>query len=477
MSINNGNTEDKITITIVFEDKETIVSWHPLETSLKDAKFMFLCTCDSLTDSHFEIYDANDTLIDPNALNHFVNNSIFFLHKSKNETKPISNLLLNDKRKLYVEIEPLKHIEAETTIKYICVGSNILKQTKKGIPHIKLFQLSSDQKRILWYSKSKKIDKSQIALESIKDISLGQISPLFQQFPIKSLEEFSFSIYYYINNTNNNTQKKKDKNLHTLDLICKDEREFDIWLIAIKALHSHYNSKIISKHDLLSHSSNYQKQIQKGNLSNCSTFLFYSDKEYTPKGKCLEKILITRDISLYALTRRMYSICDRHMKILEQIIKFNDEEEQNNKELTLGITENEYRELFNEETVDDIETQKAQIEILYHKCVTSLAISFDDFFLWYDLNKNNTQAHVPKNRILSFGETLAIIHSHYSIYLPYKRLENNTIQDKIESDNFLKELDIRLWEIEITFEQILGIINQFNSANTSFLSKIKGLFK
>lgn len=474
MCTNNGSNEDKITITLLFEDKETKVSWCPSETSNKDAKFMFLCACDSLIDSHFEIYDSNGALIDHNSLYHFKNNSGFFLHKAKKGTKPIANLLLDDKRKLFVEIEPLKHIEAQTAIKYICVGSNILKQTKKGIPHIKMFQLSSDLKRILWYSKSKKIEQSQIAIDSIKDITLGQISDTFQLFPIKILEEFSFSIYYFVNNNKGN----KTKEIHSLDLICKNAREFDIWLIAIKALHSHYNSKIISKNDLLSHSLNYQKEIKKGNVGKCSSFLFYSNQEYTSKGKCIEKILINRDISLYTLTKRISNLCQRQLKLLEQMIKFTDDnEDKKNKDLTSGYNIEEYQELFDEEIVDDLETQKSQIGILYQKSTTCLTVALDDFFLWYNLNKNNTQAYVPQNKMLAFNEIMASIHSHYTIYLPYKHIDNKTIKEKIESDLFLKELDIRLWEIEINIENIYSIMNQLNCANNqSFLSKIKNLF-
>ena len=42
MLIDFGNEPEKITVTLIFEDKESQISWDPKDTSLKDAKFMFL---------------------------------------------------------------------------------------------------------------------------------------------------------------------------------------------------------------------------------------------------------------------------------------------------------------------------------------------------------------------------------------------------------------------------------------------------
>ena len=195
MLINYQNEPEKITITLIFEDKESQVSWSPQDMSLEDVKFMFMCSCESLCDTEFEILDLSGKTIDINSITEFKNKSVFYIRKKN--TNKISNLLFDGRRKLYVEIEPLRHIESQIAIKFMCIGSNLLKHTKKGLTHLRLFQLSNDFKRILWYTKSKSIDEANVLIESIKDISLGQVSENFINYPVKALEDFSFSIYYY----------------------------------------------------------------------------------------------------------------------------------------------------------------------------------------------------------------------------------------------------------------------------------------
>ena len=132
--------------------------------------------------------------------------------------------------------------------------------------------ISSDLKRILWYTKSKTIDEAQVSFDTIKDLTIGQISESFMKYPLKMLEDYSFSIYY---------KTKDDDEIKTLDLTCKNQKEFDLWVIGIKALHAHYNGKVISKNDLLSHSKSYNEQVKKGNIGHCTKFLFYDDKTAT----------------------------------------------------------------------------------------------------------------------------------------------------------------------------------------------------
>ena len=256
------NSNEKYIVTLIFEDKESKVTWNPNEMDFNDVKFMLLCSCESLVDSDFEVLDVQGKTIDINSLKEIKNNSVFYLRK-KNK---ISNLLFDGRRKLYVEIEPLQHIEAQYAIKFMCLGSNLLKFTTNGYPHIRLFQLSNDLERILWYTKSKTIDESKLEIKWIRDLTLGQISENFLNRPLKMLVDYSFSIYY-----------KKNDEMKTLDIACKDEKEFDLWVIGIKALYTYTNSKIISKNDLLSHCRCYKEQIKKGNIGSSSKFLFYKD--------------------------------------------------------------------------------------------------------------------------------------------------------------------------------------------------------
>ena len=239
MLINYQNEPEKITITLIFEDKESQISFNPQDINLEDTKFMFMCSCESLCDTEFDILDFSGKIIDINLINEFKNKSIFYIRKK--QTNKLSNLIVDGRRKLYVEIEPLRHIESQFAIKFMIIGSNLFKLTNKGVTHLRLFQLSNDLKRILWYSKSKNLKEANLSIENIKDISLGQVSEKFCKFPNKALELLSFSIYYY----------NKNNYYSSLDLTCKNEYEFNLWVLGIKALYSHIKGKIISINDLL----------------------------------------------------------------------------------------------------------------------------------------------------------------------------------------------------------------------------------
>ena len=81
MLINFDNEPEKITLTLIFEDKESQISWNPKDTSLEDAKFMFMCSCDALVDGEFEILDMQAKPIDLKELTEFKNKSVFYLRK------------------------------------------------------------------------------------------------------------------------------------------------------------------------------------------------------------------------------------------------------------------------------------------------------------------------------------------------------------------------------------------------------------
>ena len=89
------------------------------------------------------------------------------------EMKEFEHLLGDRWRKLVVEVEPLRHVEAQKAIEYMSLGSNLMKHTGRGYPHIRLFQLTEDLKRILWFSSTKKIEDSIIHIARIVRIQPG----------------------------------------------------------------------------------------------------------------------------------------------------------------------------------------------------------------------------------------------------------------------------------------------------------------
>jgi hypothetical protein len=112
---------EKDSISLIFEDKDTEVKYYK-DTDIDDIRLAILCACDSLVDSEFDILDDKAKVIDINSVKNFKNGTTYFLRK-KNSGKS-TNILLDGNRKLFVQIEPLRHIESQVAIKYMMVRVN-----------------------------------------------------------------------------------------------------------------------------------------------------------------------------------------------------------------------------------------------------------------------------------------------------------------------------------------------------------------
>merc|ERR1719335_555228 len=152
-------------------------------------------------------------------------------------------------------VEPLLHVEALKAVERMRRGSNLLKHTRYGFPHLRQFQLSDDKKRLVWYSGAKKKEDSVVHLDQVAEIRLGQTTPVFLNYRLPMLEHLSFSLVY------------GPKGKKTLDLTCKDEFEFDHWVTGLKAIIYQFKGKDISKEQLLGHSKRFKKALEKSNVS------------------------------------------------------------------------------------------------------------------------------------------------------------------------------------------------------------------
>merc|ERR1712139_178209 len=97
-------------------------------------------------------------------------------------------------------------------------------------------------------------EDSVIQLDEVAEIRLGQTTPVFLHYRLPMLEHLSFSLCYGI------------KGSKTLDLTCKDEFEFDMWVTGLKALFYHTKNRTISKEALLGHSKRFRKALEKNNV-------------------------------------------------------------------------------------------------------------------------------------------------------------------------------------------------------------------
>merc|ERR1719428_1414398 len=146
------------------------------------------------------------------------------------------------------------HFEACKAIERMRRGSNLLKHTHYGFPHLRQFQLSDDRKRLIWYSGAKREDDSVVQLDEVVEIRLGQQTPVFLHYRLPMLEHLSFSLVY------------GPKGTKSLDLTCKDEFEFDHWVTGLKAIFYHFKNRQISKEQLLGHSKRFRKALEKNNV-------------------------------------------------------------------------------------------------------------------------------------------------------------------------------------------------------------------
>ncbi|KAL8142343.1 hypothetical protein V2J09_015375 [Rumex salicifolius] len=104
-------------------------------------------------------------------------------------------------------------------------GATLLKYGRRGRPKFSPFRLSNDESSLIWYSGK---EERQIKLSQVLRIIPGQRTATFQRYPRPEKEYQSFSLIC---------------NDRSLDLICKDKEEAEVWFIGLKALISNVGSR------------------------------------------------------------------------------------------------------------------------------------------------------------------------------------------------------------------------------------------
>ncbi|CAI9763960.1 unnamed protein product [Fraxinus pennsylvanica] len=99
-------------------------------------------------------------------------------------------------------------------------GAQLLKYGRKGKPKVYPFRLSNDETSLIWISSS---GERSLKLASVSRIIPGQRTAVFQRYLRPEKDYLSFSLIY------NNGKR-------SLDLICKDKVEAEIWIAGLKAL-------------------------------------------------------------------------------------------------------------------------------------------------------------------------------------------------------------------------------------------------
>ncbi|WCJ43393.1 Regulator of chromosome condensation (RCC1) family with FYVE zinc finger domain [Euphorbia peplus] len=99
-------------------------------------------------------------------------------------------------------------------------GSQLLKYGRKGKPKFCPFRVSSDETTLIWISTN---GERSLKLTSVSKIIPGQRTAVFQRYLRPEKDYLSFSLIY------NNGKR-------SLDLICKDKVEAEVWIAGLKAL-------------------------------------------------------------------------------------------------------------------------------------------------------------------------------------------------------------------------------------------------
>ncbi|XP_074562845.1 PH, RCC1 and FYVE domains-containing protein 1-like [Curcuma longa] len=113
--------------------------------------------------------------------------------------------------------------DVEQAITALKKGAYLLKYGRRGKPKFCPFHLSNDEATLIWYSGR---DEKQIRLSQVSKIIPGQRTAIFQRYPQPDKEYQSFSLIY---------------NDRSLDLICKDKDEAEVWFVGLRALISNGN--------------------------------------------------------------------------------------------------------------------------------------------------------------------------------------------------------------------------------------------
>ncbi|XP_065878029.1 PH, RCC1 and FYVE domains-containing protein 1-like isoform X2 [Euphorbia lathyris] len=99
-------------------------------------------------------------------------------------------------------------------------GTQLIKYSRQGKPKFRPFRLSPDETTLIWISHG---DEKVLKLSSVSRIIPGQRTAVFRRYLRPEKDYLSFSLIY------NNGDR-------SLDLICKDKVEAEVWLAGLKSL-------------------------------------------------------------------------------------------------------------------------------------------------------------------------------------------------------------------------------------------------
>ncbi|CAN7067731.1 unnamed protein product [Brassica rapa subsp. trilocularis] len=111
-----------------------------------------------------------------------------------------------------------RDIDIEQAVTALKKGAYLLMYGTRGKPKFSPFRLSNDESVLIWFSGK---EEKHLKLSHVSRIISGHRTPIFQRCPRPEKEYQSFSLIY---------------DERSLDLICKDKDEAQVWFTGLKAL-------------------------------------------------------------------------------------------------------------------------------------------------------------------------------------------------------------------------------------------------
>ena len=154
--------------------------------------------------------------------------------------------MLREKRSLYLtqNVESKqKEMETVDAMEFMKKGSAMLKYGRFGSPHFRHFELSHDGQHLMWYSNTKKLDKSRIDLKTVNKLQKGQLTATFKKHLRPRLAPCSFSLIY----------RERPKTSKTLDVIAKNRSAYLLWTQGLQEIidyhhHRHHHHQYEEEH-------------------------------------------------------------------------------------------------------------------------------------------------------------------------------------------------------------------------------------
>ena len=346
-----GPQIDKMTINVQHQDTTFTVSWYA-DMSERDVREAIVSACDSIIDSGFQLFDGSGM---PVAITEVRSGETYLLQPGS-ELAGYGHIVGDRLRRVNIEVEPLRHGEALKAIDIMKQGSNLLKHTRSGMPHIRLFQVTNDLSQLIWYTARKSHKETKVMFAEVSEVKVGQASPVFQRYPLPLLNHLSFSIY---------TEHR------SLDLTCKDEKEFDMWVGGCKALFFHARGFFISKQILMSHSKRFMEFLRQNHVIGATLSL-----EMDTNSKKLEECIIRKamnkqqfDEKLTAIAKKLRDLKERALDLPESssISALPDHSS------TKGAFGGEYCEVIIDDQEDEVlATQEDRLRELLDQCQVRL---------------------------------------------------------------------------------------------------------